>query len=168
MVWEPQDKVDRDQVAKLTRIQEKKKGAYVARLAQCGNRHEAARLAGISMRSVYAYQQRDRGFADDCMLALEEYESKLALKLRDDAITKAIEGWDEPVFSAEGQIGTKRKYSSDLHKQLLRAYDPEKHDRPGLAALRNAESGSALQKVAAANLSFSLKSSDDKSEDESK
>lgn len=49
-------------------------------------------------------------------------------KLEDEAIRRAEEGWEEPVFTQSGKLaGYKRRYSDALMVLLLRAHDPDRY-----------------------------------------
>lgn len=48
-------------------------------------------------------------------------------RCEDAALTRAVDGWEEPVWHQGVQVGTVRKYDSQLLMFLLRARRPEKY-----------------------------------------
>ena len=55
---------------------------------------------------------------------LEEVEDILRGKLVESAYSRAVDGWEEPVFYEGEECGTKRKYSDPLLVKLLASYVP--------------------------------------------
>lgn len=41
---------------------------------------------------------------------------------------RAVDGWDEPVFGKDGQVGTIKRYSDRLLEMLLRGDDPQRYN----------------------------------------
>lgn len=105
------------------------RAAFLEALAAVGNVSGAAKTASVSRRFVYDERERDPDFAalwDDAL-------DQAADAMEREALRRAVEGWDEPVFgslggkSGSGEIGTVRKYSDTLLIFLLKGARPEKY-----------------------------------------
>jgi hypothetical protein len=100
-----------------------KRAAFLSALADCGNVADAARQAGIARNALYLWKRDDPAFAAD-------WEAALAAggdNLEEEAIRRARDGWDEPVWYQGKQVGTVRKYSDTLLIFLLKGLMPEKY-----------------------------------------
>lgn len=84
----------------------------------------ACEAAGITLSSLAKARAQDVEFEEDFNTAITAYKESLEVE----AHRRAVDGWDEPVFSPKfgDQIGTVRKYDSRLLETLLRANIPEK------------------------------------------
>lgn len=103
--------------------------SFLDALAVAGNVSEAARTAGVSRAFVYEERARDAGLA----AAWDDALDQAADVMEREALRRAVEGWEEPVFGSVGQgmgsgeIGTVRKYSDTLLIFLLKGARPEKY-----------------------------------------
>lgn len=88
--------------------------AFARALADTGRWGEAAKRVGLSMTSVQRLRGRSPAFEAACQAALAEGAPTAAETLRQ----RAIDGWEEPVFHAGKQVGTRRVYSDTLLKQV--------------------------------------------------
>ena len=71
-----------------------KRAAFLSALAECGNVADAARLAQVARNALYLWKKDDPDFA-------AEWEAALAAggdNLEEEAIRRARDGWEEPVF----------------------------------------------------------------------
>lgn len=78
----------------------------------------------IWRRSVLSWRETDEDFDDMC----REAEQDAADLLEREAMRRAKEGWDEPVFNRDGdEVGTIRKYDGTLLIFLLKGFNPQKY-----------------------------------------
>ena len=97
--------------------------AFLEALADTCNVRSACQTAGIARNSAYLWRSDDPDFASKWKAALEIG----ADALEEEAIRRAREGVDEPVFH-KGQIcGVVRKYSDTLLIFLLKGAKPLKY-----------------------------------------
>ena len=100
-----------------------KRAAFLSALADCGNVADAARQAGIARNALYLWKRDDSDFA-------AEWEAALIAggeTLEEEAVRRARDGWDEPVWYQGQQVGTVRRYSDTLLIFLLKGLMPEKY-----------------------------------------
>lgn len=100
-----------------------KREAFLSALADCGNVADAARQAGIARNALYLWKRDDSAFA-------AEWEAALIAggeNLEEEAIRRARDGWDEPVWYKGEQVGTMRRYSDTLLIFLLKGLMPQKY-----------------------------------------
>lgn len=118
--------------ARNTRRTSKKdqwQAAFLAELSATGNVSDSAKAAQVSRVFVYEQRRADEAFAAAWADALDQ----AADVMEREALRRAIEGWDEPVFGSmgqgqgSGQIGAVRKYSDTLLIFLLKGARPEKY-----------------------------------------
>lgn len=102
-------------------------GKYLERLTEHGNRTRAALEAGLSYQSVYSVRDIDQDFKDLEQEAYAIYCSKIEAEIH----RRAVEGWDEPVFSPKTgqQVGTIRKYSDRLMERHAMRHIKEYRDK---------------------------------------
>lgn len=102
-------------------------GKYLERLQEHGNRGRAAIEAGLSYTSILKVRDLDKDFREleDESYAL--YCSKIEAEIH----RRAVEGWDEPVFSPKTgqQVGTIRKYSDRLMERHAMRHIKEYRDK---------------------------------------
>lgn len=100
-----------------------KRSEFLSALADCGNVADAARQTGIARNALYLWKRDDPGFA-------EEWEAALTAggeNLEEEAIRRARDGWEEPVWYKGDQVGTVRRYSDTLLIFLLKGLMPGKY-----------------------------------------
>lgn len=100
-----------------------KKAVFLSALADCGNVADAARQAGIARNALYLWKRDDSEFA-------AEWEAALIAggeTLEEEAVRRARDGWDEPVWYKGEQVGTVRRYSDTLLIFLLKGLMPGKY-----------------------------------------
>lgn len=108
-----------------TKFTPEKRTAFLGALANTGNVTRAAQAAGMERTYMYVLRREDPEFAKDWDDAIPIG----AAALEDEAVRRASEGWDEPVFYQGTQIGLVRKFSDTLLIFLLKARDPKFRDR---------------------------------------
>lgn len=84
---------------------------------------EAAKAAGVARETLWKWRQRDEEFAVAYHDAAEEGTDRC----EDEALRRAVDGWDEPVWHQGVQVGVVRKYDSTLLIFLLKARRPDKY-----------------------------------------
>jgi hypothetical protein len=118
--------------ARNTRRTSKKaqwQAAFLAELSATGNVSESAKAAQVSRMFVYEQRRADETFAAAWADALDQ----AADVMEREALRRAVEGWEEPVFGSlgptrgSGEIGTVRKYSDTLLIFMLKGARPEKY-----------------------------------------
>ena len=89
-------------------------------LRQCGNVSEAARASGLSRTRLYKRKASSKTFSLAWSMALEE----AADRLTDEAIRRAVNGFEEVKYFRGEPVGTVRKFSDQLLMFLLKAHRP--------------------------------------------
>ena len=97
--------------------------AFLAALATTCSVTKACELTGLPRPTVYGWRAADADFA----ARWDEAKRIGAEALEDEAMRRAAEGVDEPVFHQGAQVGTVRKYSDTLAIFLLKGAMPEKY-----------------------------------------
>lgn len=95
---------------------------FIEQLADCGCVDEAARAVGMSRAAAYAL--RRRADAQAFRLAWDAALDNAVARLRDAALSRAINGVPIPIFHAGEQIGERRHFDERLTMFLLRYRDP--------------------------------------------
>lgn len=111
-----------------TKLTPEKKIAFLAALAETGNVSRAATAIGMSRVAVYEWRDDDEEFA-----AAWERAKRVGMGLlEDEALRRAHDGTEKPVFHQGLQCGTVREYSDTLTIFLLKAHDPKYREKTGL------------------------------------
>jgi AcrR family transcriptional regulator len=117
----------------------------------------AAKRAGVGRSTAYEWRSADADFAKAWDEAIEAGTDVL----EDEAVRRAVEGTDEPVFYQGMVCGAVRRYSDTLLIFMLKARRPEKFkDRPvrlNLPAIKTARDvlvahAAAIQAMAAGQI----------------
>lgn len=112
----------------VTKVTPEKKIAFLAALAETGNVSRAATAAGVERMTVYRWRDEDEEFA-----AAWERSKRVGMGLlEDEALRRAHDGTEKPVFHQGFQCGTIREYSDTLTIFLLKAHDPKYREKTGL------------------------------------
>lgn len=101
----------------------KKRRDFLARLSEVGNVSHACLHARIPRRTAYDWRAQDPEFAAAWDAALDVGIDAL----EDEAMRRALEGTDEPVFYKGEECGAIRRYSDTLTIFLLKAHRPDKY-----------------------------------------
>ena len=87
-----------------------RKAAFLHHLAEAGNVRAAAARVGLSHQSAYVARRRDRAFDAGWQAALV-----LARGAAEEALsTRALDGYEEPVWFRGERVGTRRRHDSRL------------------------------------------------------
>lgn len=101
-----------------------KKAAFCAALATTGgNVSRACQAIEIARQTAYEWRDEDPEFA----AAWDKWKSIGLEALEDEAMRRALEGTDRPVFHQGIECGTIREYSDTLAIFLLKGGMPEKY-----------------------------------------
>jgi hypothetical protein len=80
-------------------------------------------LAQCDYSTVHKWREMD----DTFVLRENELRTQLADRLEHEALRRAYEGYDRPVFQRGVQVGVERVYSDVLLKMMLSAMKPDKY-----------------------------------------
>jgi transposase-like protein len=98
------------------------KEKFLDALSECGNISRAAKLAGIPRRTLYNWRDEDEEF--------QRLWDKAAAygtdALEDEAIRRAYEGVEKPVYYQGAVCGSVQEYSDSLLALLLKARKPDR------------------------------------------
>ena len=94
-----------------------KVSAFLVALTETASVTASCEVAGIGRTAVYEWRDQDPDFRDQWEAALELGTDAL----EDEAVRRAREGTDEPVFYQGQQCGKVRKYSDVLLIVMLKA-----------------------------------------------
>lgn len=104
------------------RMAQQKKVAFLEQFGTLGTVTHAARAANVPRRTVYDWLERDAQFRLD----FAEAEQEALDSLEQEAVRRARDGVEEPVYQGGSLIGTVRKYSDTLLIFLLKGGRPSK------------------------------------------
>ena len=101
---------------------------FIGELKKTRGMSTAAKKLGLTMTTVYRYRKEDSLFAQMIQDAIRENDEDL----EQSALSKAIDGWLEPVYYQGKRCGWVRKYSIPLIIFMLKTRLPDKYniDRP--------------------------------------
>lgn len=106
-----------------------KRQAFLEALRDSANVSASARATGVERWKWYRLRRADPGFAAEWLDALEIGIDAL----EDEAMRRALEGGEEPVFYQGKIVGRVRKYSDTLLMFMLKSSRPERYrDRVGV------------------------------------
>lgn len=83
----------------------------------------ACKATGIGRRTFYDHRDREPAFE----AAFREVDEEITDALEREAIRRAQDGTDRPVFQGGKEVGTVREYSNDLLIRLLMARRPAQY-----------------------------------------
>lgn len=87
------------------------------------NVSEACKAAGVGRTTHYRWLGEDEAYEK----AFFEAKDAAIHVLEEEALRRAIDGWDEPVYQGGELVGTKRKYSDTLLIWMGKAMAPKRH-----------------------------------------
>lgn len=90
--------------------------AFLCELERTGLRATAAAFAGVTTQRVSKYASQCVEFAD----ALASAEERFMDTLEAEAVRRARDGYEDPVYQGGALVGYKRVYSDSLMSQLLK------------------------------------------------
>jgi hypothetical protein len=97
---------------------------FLKALEDGANVTTAAETAGITRQNAYLYRREDTEFA-------RKWDEALFMgvgTLEDEAVRRARDGVEEPIYQKGVYVGTVRRYSDTLLMFLLRAHMPERYN----------------------------------------
>jgi hypothetical protein len=94
----------------------------LALVAEFGSVTTACQTLGIGRSTVYGWKDGSPEFAE----ALEKAQELGTNRLEDEAVRRALEGVDEPVFYLGKHVANVKKYSDTLLMFTLKGRRPEK------------------------------------------
>ena len=97
--------------------------AFIAALAEQGVVARACESAGIGRVTAYDHRKVCSRFAADWANALETFTDTLEAE----AVRRARDGWNEPVYYQGEVCGAVQKFSDTLLQMVLRANRPDKY-----------------------------------------
>jgi len=97
---------------------------FLREYAQVGSMAIAARHAGVVYETVRLRRKSDPEFAQ----AVEEAHEEFVGRLKAEAVRRAVDGWEVPVYYKSDQVGVRREYSDALLMYLLKRHDPSAAD----------------------------------------
>jgi hypothetical protein len=122
--------MSRPKIPDRDKLRHPKKVAFLAAYANTGNVSAAARITGTPRPTHYRWMATDKDYAAAAVVALDE----AADRLEAEALRRASQGWEEPVYgklpgkdTGSGRVGTIRKYSDTLLIFLLKGARPDKY-----------------------------------------
>ena len=124
-----------------------KKRLFLAAFREIGTIRHGCEAADLHPTTVLRWRQDDPAFAREFQVA---YEASIDL-LEKEAIRRAFDGWDEPVFQNGKQVGMVRKFSDTLLIFLMKGARPTKYRDNARLELTGADGG-PLQTQAVSNL----------------
>lgn len=86
----------------------------------CGDLHDAARYAGVSPHFLFQWMKDDREAAQ----AIEEAQRVGWMGLESEAVRRAVQGVEKPVYYRGEVVGYDTQYSDTLLSKLLEARVP--------------------------------------------
>jgi len=119
-------------MAELPEVTHPKKLAFLAAYAIRGTIVSAAKDANIVPKTHYNWLRQEPE-AEAYKLAFEAAKAQLGPMLEDEAVRRAMDGVDEPIYQQGVKVGTKRRYSDVLLIFLLKGIYPDKYrERMGI------------------------------------
>lgn len=100
---------------------------FLDALAASGNVRRSAQEADISHTRAYDFRRENEEFAEAWD---EAEEAAVRTVLTPEAVRRAAEGVEEPVFYKGQQVGAVRKYSDTLLIFLLKTHAPDRYNAP--------------------------------------
>ena len=104
-----------------TRVHSQKVAKFFRELARSGSVTLASERSGIRRYTLYRMRAQDETFA-------KRWDRHLSLgidRLQDDALRRAVDGVEQPVWRGGKKVGTVQRYDNRLLQFLLRAHRPE-------------------------------------------
>jgi hypothetical protein len=108
----------------------KKLNSFLHHLGRTGSVTLAAARAGLKRRMLYRLKAADEGFAG-------RWDEALNLgveRLQDDAMRRALEGTERPVYRNGQKVGSVQQFDNRLLQFLLKAHRPETYSERAKAA----------------------------------
>lgn len=107
----------------FAKIGHPKKRAFLAAYARVGTVLHAAEMAKISREMHRLWLQNDPEYA----AAFEEAKAMFAERLEREALRRAVEGVEEPIYQNGQLVGTRLRHSDKLLELLLKGHLPSRY-----------------------------------------
>lgn len=108
----------------------KLKREYLEVLSRCGVKMRSAMAIGVCPQTIMNARKSDPKFEEAVQTAMELYRERIAFALQ----SRAVDGWDEPVFYRGEEVGSIRKYSDKLMELEAKRQIPEYRDHVSVDA----------------------------------
>jgi len=108
---------------KTARLKNARQSAFLKAYAKCGVITRAAVMAKTQRRAHYTWMEEDPDYPE---LFREAHEQAVDV-LETEAVRRAVDGYEKPVWHDGVQVGTERKYSDTLLIFLMKGNKPEKY-----------------------------------------
>lgn len=105
------------------RVRAERKAAFLAAFAEIGQVCKSADAAGVARTTPYDWAEADDEFAE----AWSKARLKSVGRLEDEALRRAVDGTDKPVYQRGKKVGTVKEYSDTLLIFLLKNWRPERY-----------------------------------------
>jgi hypothetical protein len=115
--------VEYQKVPDLSMHTRRQQERYLEGIRQFGTLVHACQLARVSPHTVYAWREHSEDFS----LRENEAQEHLTQTLEREALRRALEGFDRPVYQKGVLVGYERVYSDTLMNTLLKARRPDKY-----------------------------------------
>lgn len=116
-------------MAKSSKVVAAQREVFLAALERCGNVVDSCATAKLIPRTAYNWRKADPEFAKQWEEALE----RGADALEAEAVRRAHDGVEKPVYQGGKLVGQVREYSDQLLMFLLKGVKPDKYkDRTAL------------------------------------
>lgn len=100
-----------------------KRRAFLQALGETGRYDKACARVRISIPAATKLRRRDPAFNAQCEEALARSWGFLTETAEQAAYARAVDGVEEPIYRGGEQIGTRRRYSDSLLREVLRRLD---------------------------------------------
>lgn len=107
----------------VQKIRKRKMNQFLKAYSELGVLSKAAEVAGIKLRQHYYWLQAFPEYAEE----FEEAAQKALGRLEEEAIRRAVDGVEKPVFYKGQKVGTTKDYSDTLLMFMLKGMSPEKY-----------------------------------------
>jgi len=91
-----------------------RRAAFLRALAEGDTVPAACDRSRLKWSTLYAWRSREPVFREAWDAAARLGADALAARFEGALVERAVEGWDEPVFHAGEEVGTRRRYSDPL------------------------------------------------------
>lgn len=105
--------------------------AFIAALAKTGSPAKAAKAAKVSYPTPYKLRKRSPEFG----VLWKQAKLQFADRLRAEAMSRAVDGWLEPVFQQGRRVGQIRRKSDQILLAMLKANCKEYRERVDISGV---------------------------------
>lgn len=110
-------------MANRTKLTPEKRAKFLEKVKEFASVTKACEAVAISRTAIYELKGKDPEFAEQMELAQDVGTQRL----EDEAVRRAYEGYDDPVYYQGERVDVVRKYSDTLLIFLLKGRAPEKY-----------------------------------------